>query len=172
METQSENEFAAEIAAAPKVQFYGLTQEGGIVMLPLAPYASTALHLYNRQCAEDALKPANFPMIFNDHQYRAVLSAVEAELNDVDGDTLIPTYVVFPFDTLLPVFPHASVDTDEEVQEFIQGYVLEVAGPVKLEDIRANWPKPADAEPVTLSFDPAQLIGNEQTVKVDDEPTA
>lgn len=131
-------------------QYFALTAEGSILILPPAEYASGALHKYRAECEAAGRETPNFPMIFNEHQYRSVLSAVAAELSDVDGNDLVPKYVVFPYSSQQAVFPHSSVDTEEEIAEFIATYPLEVAGPVLLSVVQDNWPQlpePAVPEP-------------------------
>jgi len=149
METQ-DNEFAAEIAAAANQQFYGLTLDGKIIVLPEAPYANVAIRLHAEQCAAAGEEQPAMSMLFNTHQYRSIMSAVDAELNDLDGDTHVPSYLIIPFHTQLAVFPHYSVDTDEEAEEFFKGYPMESVGPFKLTDIKANWPAVIDPEPVVV----------------------
>jgi hypothetical protein len=145
-----DNEFAQEISSAPKQQFYGLTLEGEIIALPEAPYANVALRLHAEACEGEGKTQPHMTMVFNLHQYRTILSAVDAELNDLDGDTFVPTYLIIPFANQLPVFPHHSVDTDEEAKEFIDGYAMEAVGPFKLTDVRDNWPKTVDPAPVIV----------------------
>lgn len=126
-------------------QFYGLTDQGKIVLLPKAEYSSTALSRYQDEGGTESLA-----LIFTEQQYRVILSHVEAELNDLDGDGLIPTYMVVSFVTQLPIFPHASVDTEEELLEFINSHDYQLSGGVKLTDIRDTWPQLED-EPVVDS---------------------
>lgn len=149
MET-NDNEFAQEIASAANQQFYGLTQDGSIIVLPQAPYANVALRLHAGECESKNEDQPEMSLVFNDFQYRSLLSAVDAELNDLDGDTLIPTYFIIPFATQLAVFPHPSVDTDDEAAEFLDGYPMESVGPFKLTDVRDNWPKVTDPTPVQI----------------------
>ncbi len=137
-----------EVSDTPSVEqsFYGMTLDGEIVQLPKAEYASAALHKARAELEAEGKELPELVVIFNEFEYAAALSAVDAELNDVDGDGMIPTYAVFPFDNLRPVFPHPSVDTDEEAAEFVEGYPLTVAGPVKLTQIRDHWPRQGNVE--------------------------
>lgn len=123
-------------------QFYGLTDTGKIVLLPKAEYSSTALTLYN-----DGDGTELFDLILTEQQYRVILSHVDSELNDIDGDGLVPTYMVVSFITQLPIFPHASVDTPEELQKFIDSHSYRLSAGVKLTDVRDTWPRLED-EPV------------------------
>lgn len=129
-----------------KSQFYGLSEDGKITLLPPSEYASAALKAQQQEMAAKGEPAPRYTMILNQHQYSSILSAVDAELEDLDGDTLIPTYFIIPFSTQLAVFAHASVDTDEEAAEFIQGYPVVSAGPFKLADVKASWPAATDAE--------------------------
>lgn len=147
METQSA-EIKQEMTSASNQQFYGLTDDSRIILLPLASYPVTALRLYIAACAEKEETPANIPLMFNVHQYRSVLSAVDAELNDVDGDGMIPTYMVVPYSSQQAVFPHPSVDTSEEALEFIASFPIEVVGPIELTVVRDTWPKVDEPVPV------------------------
>lgn len=123
-------------------QFYGLTDQGKIVLLPKAEYSSTALSRYQDEGGTERLD-----LILTEQQYRVILSHVDAELNDLDGDGLVPVYMVISFVTQLPMFPHASVDTDEELKEFIDSHDYQLSAGVKLTDVRDTWPQLED-EPV------------------------
>lgn len=121
--------------------FYGLTVDNKIIVLPEAEYPSTALHKFNNEREQAGESAQEFALVFNDFQYRALLSQVDAELNDVDGDGMIPSYLIIPLESLTAVFSHPSVDTDEEAAEFLANYPMLSVGPIKLADVRDTWPK-------------------------------
>lgn len=144
METTNHENAQGAIAPALE-QFYGLTLDGKIIVLPPAPYANVALRMHAQKCEAEGVESPAIPMVFNTHEYRTILSSVDAELNDLDGDTFVPSYLIIPYANQLPVFPHHSVDTDSEAQEFLKGYPMESIGPFKLTDVRDNWPKEVQA---------------------------
>ncbi len=139
-----------ETQATPQ-QFYGLTAEGEIIVLPKAEYAAGAIRQYMEEHKEQAKR---LDLTFTEHEYRGITSAIDAELNDVDGDTLIPTYFIIPYHTLHAVFPHPSVDTIDEVLEWLGNWreqssnngerLIEQVGPIMLSYAKANWPWPAE----------------------------
>lgn len=134
-----------------EIQFYGLTKDGQIVVLPKATYSAGAIRQYLEEQGENAL---HLELTFSETDYAYMTSAIDAELNDLDGDTLIPTYFVLPYHTLQPLFPHPSVDTDEEFVEWLDNWKTQTGGlavgPFKLADAKANWPWPADAPQATV----------------------
>jgi len=126
-------------------QFYGIDKSGMVHLLPLAPYASDALRAY----ATNEANPVRMELVLNQHQYDGIYSAIEAELNDVDGDTLIPTYFAIPYHTLHAVFPHPSIDTQAEVDEWVANFIkvpegedrlIQVLGPFTLSHAKQHWP--------------------------------
>lgn len=131
---------AASEEAATTQNFFGLTNDQQIIELGAHEYASTALTQLKHDSDEAGREVPELPMVFNDLQYRSILSAVAAELNDADGDGQIPTYFVVPYSSQQAVFAHPSVDSADEVAEFISNYPLEVVGPIKLSTVRDNWP--------------------------------
>lgn len=135
-----------EVSAAPVEEtavaqpFYGLTNDHRIIELGEHEYASAALNQLKHDDEEAGRDTEVLPMVFNDLQYRSILSAVAAELTDADGDGQVPTYLVVPYSTQQAVFPHPSVNTDEEAAEFVAEYPLEIVGPIKLATVRDSWP--------------------------------
>ncbi|WJJ55092.1 hypothetical protein [Xanthomonas phage RTH11] len=150
---ENEQSTPAPADNAVNQQFFGISADGQILWLPEAAYPSDALRIYQ---ANDE-KPLRIEMVLDANQYDIIRSAVDAELNDVDGDTLIPTYFVIPFHTQHAVFPHPSVDTEEEVKEWLENWIAQhssedrhvaVLGPFKLDDVKANWPVVQGSSPV------------------------
>lgn len=150
---ENEQNTPAPDDGAVNQQFFGITSCGQICWLPEAAYPSDALRIYQ---ANDE-KPLRIEMVLDANQYDIIRSAVDAELNDVDGDTLIPTYFVIPFHTQHAVFPHPSIDTEEEVQEWLTNWIathgseerlVSVIGPFKLDYVKANWPVVQGSSPV------------------------
>lgn len=147
-----EQNTAAPDDGAVDQQFYGITKDGLICHLPEAPYASDAIRYYQ----EHDEKPLRLELVLNQNQYDQVITAIKAELDDVDGDTLIPTYFIIPFHTLQPVFAHPSVDTEAEVAEWVTNFikvpegedsVIQILGPFTLEHTKTNWPPASGEEP-------------------------
>ncbi|QVD49334.1 hypothetical protein LUCX_264 [Xanthomonas phage vB_XciM_LucasX] len=124
-------------------KFYGLVSEDFSIIEMEGEYSSTALHNYEHAAKDAGVEPKDLILIFSEFEYTRILSSVEAELTDADGDGLIPVYVGVAFSTQLPVFPHASVDTEEEAAEFKANFPDELAGPFKIELTKA-WPRPVE----------------------------
>lgn len=120
--------------------FYALTNDLRAFELPEAQYAAAALRQYHINCDQKGEAPVDNSVVLDVHQYRVIHSAVMAELEDADGDDLIPTYLVITKENLQAVFPHPSVDTPEEVAQFIETYPLAITGPILLTDVRDHWP--------------------------------
>lgn len=125
-------------------QFYGLTEAGEIVLLPRAEYSSAALQAYQESCKQTGQSPQVLQVLLSEHQYRVIYSHAVAEIEDHDGDGLVPHYLCIALPTELPVFPHASVDTAEELEEFRQGYPVPLSTGVPLSFIKDSWPIPED----------------------------
>ncbi len=125
-------------------QFYGLTEAGEIVLLPKAEYNSAALQAYQESCKQAGQPPQALQVLLSEHQYRVIYSHVLAELEDQDGDGLVPHFLCIALTNELPVFPHASVDTAEELEEFRQTYPVPLSSGIPLRAIKDSWPIPAD----------------------------
>ena len=135
--------------AANTQPHYGLTNDGNVVVLPAAEYASGAVHRYQAACAERNEEPVNFPVVLNEVQYQFILDNVESELDDIDGDGLVPHYMFVSFDGEQPVFPHASVNTPEAAAAFVADDAMELVGPFLLTDVRDHWPVPRESLPAS-----------------------
>ena len=142
METQ--NPTSGKETPATVQGHFGLTADKQIVVLPDAEYPAGAVHLYSSECEAENETPLQFTLILNDLQYRAIISHVAAELKDIDGDGLIPQYMVITMSGEQPIFLHASVDNDEDANAFLETCPMEVTGPILLKDVCDHWPKNAD----------------------------
>lgn len=123
-------------------QYYGLTEAGEIVLLPKAEYSSSALLAFIREHEQAGKTAPTLQLILSEEAYQVVYSHLEAELEDRDGDGQVPHYLCLAHTTQLPVFPHPSVDTEEELQEFFKNYPTALTTGVRLTDAKAKWPVP------------------------------
>jgi hypothetical protein len=119
-------------------------------VLPLAENAGQSFYRYSMLCNEEKRKELTLSIIFGNAEYKALLSQVAAELNDTDGDGLIPTYLVIRTDTEQSMFLHSSVDNDEAAVAFIESYpttaACKLVGPIELTTVRDEWPKDEDSD--------------------------
>lgn len=122
-------------------QFYGLlARPGRLVSLPPAEWSSAALIAHQSACEREGKLPEEFDLILTEDEYRVIRSHVQAELDDRDGDGQIPTFFTIQYETHLPVFPHPSVTTEEDMVDFVGGHSIPLTHGIRLTQVRDDWP--------------------------------
>lgn len=129
-------------------QFYGVhARSGRLVPLPKAQWSSAALLTYQTQCWRDGDHPEEFDLILTEDEYRVIRSHVQNELDDQDGDGQVPTFFTIQYETHLPVFPHPSVKSEEDMVAFVEGHSIPLTHGIRLATVRDQWPALDESEP-------------------------
>lgn len=123
-------------------QFYGVqARSGRLVSLPKAEWSSAALIAYQGDCERQGALPEEFDLVLTEDEYRVIRSHVQAEIEDKDGDGLVPTFFTIQYETHLPVFPHPSVQSEEDMVDFVEGHSIPLTHGIRLSQVAEQWPE-------------------------------